>query len=317
MLSPARRSWPWLGALAGALVAAFDFALFRWLHPGRGPLDLWILFAVFLANMATLGFALGHLHLARCRARADAETIRAQLAELERSGRAVLQAEKLAALGRVAAGIAHEVRNPLGVIRSSASLIEEDLAPGQDEPRRACRFIIEEIDRLDRLVGGLLAFARPCPVQARPFALRAAVERALRLCEPALAPAGVAVEGAVDPALPEVGGDPDLIQQVIFGLVVNAAEAGARRVTVRAGQDGGQVFLDVEDDGPGVPAEHAEALFEPFFTTKEGGTGLGLPTAARIAEAHGGTLSLLPRPPRGSGACFRLRLPVAGEGARS
>jgi signal transduction histidine kinase len=86
---------------------------------------------------------------------------------------------------------------------------------------------------------------------------------------------------------------------------------------VRAGQDGGQVFLDVEDDGPGVPAEHAEALFEPFFTTKEGGTGLGLPTAARIAEAHGGTLSLLPRPPRGSGACFRLRLPVAGEGARS
>lgn len=298
--------WPWLGALGGALGGALDFALFHWLAPDMGRWNTWALAGVFLLNMAALGFLLGHLYLARGRAQRDAVTIRAQLEALERSHHAAAQAEKLAALGRVAAGIAHEVRNPLGVIRSSASLIEEDLTEGQTEAKRACQFVVEEIDRMDRLVGGLLLFARPSPPRRGALHLRETVERTLQLCSSALS-RRVAIASEVTPELPEIEGDPALIQQLLFGLVLNAAEAGARHVTLRAGQQGTNLIVDVLDDGPGVPADQAELIFEPFYTTKDSGTGLGLPTAARIATSHGGSLTLRECSP---GACFRLSLPA-------
>ncbi|MBI5513335.1 MAG: hypothetical protein HY909_06170 [Deltaproteobacteria bacterium] len=309
MRAPRRWPWPWIGALGGALGGALDFALFTWLAPELGRWNTSALAAVFLANMAVLGYALGRLHEARRRARADAETIRAQLDTLERTGRAAAQAEKLAALGRVAAGIAHEVRNPLGVLRASASLIDEDLTEGQPEARKACQFIVGECDRLDRLVGALLVFARPTRAQSRTFSLGEAVERTLRLSGPAVGRSGPEVTSEVREPSPAVEGDVELVQQVLFGLVLNAAEAGARRVTLRAGVDKNSAFVEVVDDGPGVPEADAERIFEPFFTTKETGTGLGLPTAARIAEAHGGSLTL--RPGSARGACFRLALPSA------
>jgi signal transduction histidine kinase len=302
-----KRYWPLLGALGGAAGGAFDFALFLALGLDRGRSGLALLAVIFALNMAILGFALGHLALARAKARGDAATIRAQYEALERTHRAAAQAEKLAALGRVAAGIAHEVRNPLGVIRASASLIEEDLGDTADDKARACRFIVEECDRLDRLVGGLLLFARPGDARTTRFTLDAVIERTLHLARSALGKK-VAVQDDTPVALPAVVGDPDLIQQVLFGLVVNAAEAGAKTVTLRARARDGALSVEVTDDGPGVPAAHAETVFEPFFTTKESGTGLGLPTAARIAEAHGGSLTLRRDHPRG--ACFVLSLPA-------
>ena len=302
--------WPVLGAVGGALCGAVDFALFHGLAPDLGRWNIWALAAVFIVNMAVLGLALGHLYVARGQARSDAAIIREQLSALERTGRAAAQAEKLAALGRVAAGIAHEVRNPLGVIRSAASLIDEDLDAARPDSRRACRFVIEECDRLDRLVGSLLLFARPGRPREMNFPLREVIARTHHLAEPTLGKS-VTLRNELPADLPEIAGDPDLVQQVLFGLLVNATEAGATQVIMRAGKSERAVWIDVSDDGSGVPEEHADAIFEPFFTTKESGTGLGLPTAARIAEAHGGSLVLR----RGSerGACFRLILPAAAE----
>ncbi len=307
------RPWHLIGAAVGLALGVVDTAVFalldvgEWLIPAMG--------LVFTANLALLGFLLGRLALAGARAEVDARTIRSQYEELESSHAAVVQAEKLAAIGRMAAGVAHEVRNPLGIIRSSASLVAEDLPPEAVDARRANTFIIEETDRLEGMIRALLAFSRPAQAQLQIMNPTEAADRALRLVRRQLERGDVHLREEL-PDLPGVSGDEDLISQLIFGLIVNAAEVlpegGA--VVVRGGADEAEVWLEVADDGPGVPDADAQRIFEPFYTTKATGTGLGLPVATRIAEAHQGRLELRPAAgigPQGAGACFRLSLPRA------
>ena len=248
-------------------------------------------------TFAALGYAIGRLTQARARARDDAARL--------------VQAEKLAGLGRMAAGVAHEVRNPLGVIRSSAALVEEGLPEGDPDLARACRFIQEEVDRLDSFVRDILVFARPLTPAPEQIALRPALARAMTLAGGALAE----TEGEIAAADETLRADPDLLVQVVMGLLINAGEAGGERVALRVAREGADCVLEVADDGPGVDASDAPRLFEPFFTTKAQGTGLGLAMASRIAQAHGGSLELAPgrgAGPGGRGACLRLRLPQGG-----
>ena len=310
------RRWGLIGLLAGVVMGLGDMALFSLLGVEMrvgGHDAVAGVMGLFIATYAVLGWVMGRLVEARKRAAADARTITAQLHALAASQHALLQSEKLAAIGRLAAGVAHEVRNPLGVIRASASMLEE--GPGlDDDARQACRFIREEIDRLNGLITSLLAFARPTEPRLSSVALDAVIERALRLAAPEVDRRAIALVRETPPALPEVRADADLLAQVLLGLVVNATEAVAEhgRIVVRASADGAAVTVEVADDGPGVAAGNAEQVFEPFFTTKASGTGLGLAMALRIAHAHGGTLELAPGRGAGSsgaGACFRLRLP--------
>jgi two-component system sensor histidine kinase HydH len=304
-----------LGAVLGLLGGVGDYAMFRGLGvdmhvAGR---DWTLAFsALFAATYAGLGWAIGALAEARARARADARTIRDQLAALERSQRIALQNEKLAAIGRLAAGLAHEVRNPLGVIRASASMVQENFQP-DEEAYRACQFIREEIDRLNNLITSLLGFARPTRPRLEPVTLGAVAERALRLASDELRRRGIRLDREGDEP-PEVLADPDLLAQVLLNLVLNAAEALGQggRILLRRGEEGGRVFLEVADTGQGIAELEAERVFEPFFTTKPNGTGLGLSMAARIVQCHGGTIELVPgrgAGAGGSGACFRIELP--------
>lgn len=298
--------WDLMGGALGGALALFDLWVF-----GRWGLDLsalrasaagWTVLLSFPLSYGALGFLLGRLALARSRARADAAQIRAQLVQLEESRSRVLQSEKMAAIGRLAAGIAHEVRNPLGVIRASASLVQESIPP-EREDHRACELITDEIDRLDGLIGALLAFAKPARLSLEPTSLRAVLERAGALAREA---SGVELElGASEE---QVEGDADLLTQLVLGLILNAGQAGARRVAVSVAAEEGALELAVADDGPGVPAAERERVFEPFFTTRAEGTGLGLAMAARIAEAHGGELAVGEDASLG-GARFVLRLP--------
>ena len=308
---------PWWGVLAGVAFGVLDtWLLAHWgvrMTLGEQSGAPWV--AAYLSlNFAALGFAIGHLALARERARTDAATIRAQAADLEETRQRAAQNEKLAAIGRLAAGVAHEVRNPLGVIRASASMLRET-GPDDEEGSRACRFIVEEIDRLDGLITALLNFSRPVVTRARETEIGPVVTRALDL-------AGRVVEGTPaelvhEPAAREVRAvvDADLVSQVVLDLVTNAAEAleNAGRIVVRTAERDGALHIDVADDGPGIPAEEAARVFEPFYTTKASGTGLGLAMAARIAEAHAGRLAVVDGAgagPGGRGACFRLELPL-------
>lgn len=271
---------------------------------------------LFMATYGVLGFVIGKLMEARAQARADARTIESQLRALEASRRVALQNEKLAAIGRLAAGIAHEVRNPLGVIRASASMVQEHFSPGE-EAHRACEFIREEIDRLNSLIAALLTFSRPAELRLQPVQIEQVIDRTLQLTHEELQRRGITVVREREDTALTVTADPDLIAQVIFGLVINAAEAIGEQgiVILRTLSEGEHVIVEVVDTGPGVSPADADRIFEPFFTTKSSGTGLGLPMAARIVRAHGGLIEIVHGQGAGKdggGARFRVRLPIAG-----
>lgn len=271
---------------------------------------------LFMVTYGVLGFVMGKLMEARAQAREDARTIESQLRALEASQRVALQNEKLAAIGRLAAGIAHEVRNPLGVIRASASMVREHFSP-EEEAHRACEFIREEIDRLNSLITSLLTFSRPAELRLQPVLIEQVIDRALQLTNEELQRRGITVVRESENTSLTVTADPDLIAQVIFGLVGNAAEAIVEQgiVILRTLSEHGQVVVEVVDTGPGVSPADAERIFEPFFTTKSSGTGLGLPMAARVVRAHGGLIEIVQGQGAGKdgvGARFRVRLPIAG-----
>jgi signal transduction histidine kinase len=231
--------------------------------------------------------------------------------------RRLLRSERLAAVGTMAAGLAHEVRNPLNSASLQLTLLERRLARGEApaEILPIAQIIKSEIDRLDRLVRDFLAFSQPRPFEAHPVDAGALLAGTVALIAPVAEAASVAV--AVEaPATPvAIAGDAERLRQVLLNLTRNALEAmqakGGGHLTLRAravtdDQEDDLVEIDVEDDGPGFSDELP--VFDAFFTTKEQGTGLGLPIVHRIVADHGGTIRVASRPGR---TCFTLRLPAA------
>jgi two-component system sensor histidine kinase HydH len=314
-------------ALWGLLFGAVGGLLDTWFLMSLGidlrvaGRDMTLPVALYLAtSFAGLCGAIGWFVDARARSRRDARTIRDQLRVLEATQEAALRNEKLAAIGRLAAGVAHEVRNPLGVIRASASMVQESFDPGS-EPHRACDFICEEIDRLNGLITSLLTFARPAEPRLAPIHPEKLIDRALSVSAGELERRRIEVLRQADPGLPEFVADPDLLVQLLLDLVTNAAEALGQggRIEVRLQGSPEFVCFEVADDGPGVPRDATEKVFEPFYTTKATGTGLGLAMTARIAQSHGGGIRVVEGAgagPGGEGACFRIELPVAGPGGQ-
>lgn len=318
---PSFRFDRWWGLTLGVLLAVGDTLVAAWLGfrfeiNGRDATFLTGLW--FGSSFATLGFGIGWLAEMRRRDRAQAAVIRAQVEELAGARARLAQQEKLAALGQLATAIAHEVRNPLAVIRSAAQGLAETDRPDGGAIRHATGFVLAEIDRLTSVVTALLAFARPPRLAARTVAVDDLFDRALLLAREDLDAKRVRVTRAADGA-PALAADPDLLCQVLLGLLANAVEAvpaGGEVGLAARTTDGRTVEIDVTDSGPGVPAEVRSRVFEPFFTTRQRGTGLGLAVAQQIVEAHGGTIAVGDRP--GGGARFTLRLPAGravGEAA--
>jgi signal transduction histidine kinase len=268
--------------------------------------------AFFGSSFALLGYLVGFVVEGRRRDRESAALIRGQVETIAATRARLAQSEKLAALGQLATAIAHEVRNPLAVIRSAAQGIAESIS--DPTIRRSCGFITDEIDRLSSVVTSLLAFARPPQLQPRPVAVVPLLERAAALAREELDGRAVRLVRDAPADLPALQGDPDLLCQVLLGLLANAAEAAGAggQVMLQARVADGTVELGVADSGPGVPPALRERIFEPFFTTRSRGTGLGLAVARQIVEAHGGRISVGDRP--GGGARFAIRLP-AGRAA--
>lgn len=310
-----RPYWHWIGAGLGVAVGVAEVALLssagvRMTVNGR---DVALPVAgLFELSFGVVGFLVGRLLQQRATLRADAATIRQQLDEIERTRAVAMHHERLAAIGRLAAGIAHEVRNPLGVIRSSASMIRDTVSADADATR-ACRFIEEETDRLDGFIATLLAFSKPTSLRRQSCDLGDLVRRAINLSAATAQRSGASVQTQVEAAA-TFAADPDLVTQVVLGLVVNAIEAVGTGGVVRiwSQSDAEHVRVRVADNGPGVTPETEARLFEPFFTTKPSGTGLGLSMAAQVVSAHGGTLGYERHQglgPAGAGACFVLSLP--------
>lgn len=287
-----RRSW--IGLLAGFTLGLADLAVAAaiGLHVTLRGRD-WTVptFLLFASTFAALGWVAGRL----------AET----LAALRASQRRAIENEKLASLGRAAASVAHEVRNPLAVIRSSAALLVERAQAADDEQGKAAGFIVEEVDRLDGFVRRLLDFSRPLAVARRSTDISEMLERVRTL-----AGGGIEIDTEVDAH--DV--DPDLLCRAILSVALNAREAAgpSGRVRIAAAGHPGFLRIEVADDGAGVAPDDAERIFEPFVTTRPKGTGLGLPMARRAAEAHGGSLRLAVGGlgPEGRGARFVMEIPA-------
>ncbi len=223
--------------------------------------------------------------------------------ELAEANAQLLRSRSLAALGEMAAGIAHEIRNPLASIGLYAQMLVEDLADRPETSRLAGK-IGGAVDRIDTIVRDVLRFARDTSVQPRCVTVAGLIEQAIESCRATLAETEVSVvteEAAGDPLWIEV--DPSLMVQAISNVIRNAAEAmgetpeGNRTVRVRversirrlpSGERGDRIVIGVEDSGPGIAPEVLERMFNPFFTTRPTGTGLGLAIVHRIVEAHDG-----------------------------
>ncbi|WP_205854720.1 hybrid sensor histidine kinase/response regulator [Piscinibacter defluvii] len=243
-----------------------------------------------------------------------ADTTRAE-AELARQREALHQSEKLSALGSLLAGVAHELNNPLTVVVGRAMQLEEQAASATDRER--AQAIRSAAERCTRIVRTFLAMARRQDAVRSATDLNAVLRGALELLGYQLHSGAVLVRTQLDPALPRVLADADQLSQVFLNLLMNAQQAmagqpGERRLRVRSRRHGGQVRMEVEDNGPGVPAELAGRIFDPFFTTKPvgEGTGVGLAVSLGIVQSHGGTLAL--ETPDGGGARFVVTLPVLG-----
>lgn len=223
------------------------------------------------------------------------------------------QSEKLAALGELVAGVAHELNNPLAGISAFAQLLlEENLTADQ---RESARLIKREADRAVGVIRDLLLFSRKTGPSTMPVDINGLVQLTLRLRAYSLRASGVEVETHLDAMLPEVAGDDQKLQQVILNLIVNAEYAmrrsATRRLVIRTAHEADTVITEVSDTGLGMSEETLQRVFEPFFTTKPAGegTGLGLSVSYGIIEAHNGTITVESVP--GRGTTFRILLPAA------
>ena len=239
--------------------------------------------------------------------------------ELEQSRAHLLQAEKLAMVGKLAAGVAHTIRNPLTSVNMRLFSLERSLKLSQTQ-REDFEVIAEEVRHIDTIVQNFLEFARPPKLKMQSISPSEVVDMALQLLRHRLESYGVQVELDRQHPLPEVKADPEQLKEVLINLLVNACEAMGEGGSILIREEEGVaeplgrvVVIRVKDNGPGIPKSVRDKVFQPFFSTKEEGTGLGLSIAYRIVEEHGGWLSLKSR--EGEGTTFTITLPCREDAA--
>ncbi len=239
------------------------------------------------------------------------ERIAERSRQLQESQAQVLHQEKMAAFGLLAAGIAHEVGNPLTAVSTIVQMLERrDL---DDHTRDRLGLVTAQLTRIQTILRELVAFSRPASGSRGRCSLREVVDEALGIAKYYKSVKGREVRSDVPADLPVLVGVRDQLVQVFFNLVLNAIDATGKggKVVIAAEHDSGKLIATVTDDGHGIDPAHRERLFRPYFTTKTHGTGLGLFVTRKLVDAHGGTVACESRP--GEGTTFRLVFPAAGE----
>ena len=250
---------------------------------------------------------------------ATALRLQAALEEQQRTAEQLIRAGRLAALGELVAGIAHEIKNPLHSLRGTAEVVDRDV-PGDSPRRRMWELHVKEIDRLGEVAERFLSFARPTAAEPRSIDLAQVVGRTAELVEAQgrQQRIEVVVEPAAGPISP-VFADPQQLTQVLLNVALNgiqamADEGGTLRFSLAPGRDGERTYavVEVSNDGPAIPDRRLERIFDPFVTTKAEGVGLGLSVASRIMEQHGGFIRVRNLGPE-RGVAFSIFLPTSGS----
>ena len=222
----------------------------------------------------------------------------------------VRRGERLAALGQLTAGLAHEIRNPLGAIHSSADLLARVVPADNEIAQEMSANIRSEVDRANQIITKFLQFASPTQLSAEAEDLSAVIDRAIALVKGARPPVPCGIYTNYLPDIPPVNMDAALMERVFFNLLINAAQAseGECVITVRTKITEGYAETAIIDKGVGIAREDIDNIFNPFFTKKAGGTGLGLSVVSRIVDLHGGKIQV--ESELGSGSTFRVLLPL-------
>ena len=288
------------GGLAASLFTTIIYSPHIYLHWQHGHFDYSInqyaeivIFNLVGGIMGALG---DRLRKSRERAEKNAEEKRKAYDELQTTFQQLLQAEKLASLGELSAGIVHEVRNPLASIKGAIEILEDELTV--DSPRREFVGLAKgEIDRLDRLVGEFLRFARPTEPSKTPTDPNEIIDSITGLIENQAASQSVAIVKDLQKNLPLILVDAEQIKQVVLNLSINALQAMSQSngidqtLTYRTFQQEDDFVVEVSDSGSGFDPKNLSKIFDPFYTTKDKGVGLGLSIAHKIATQHGGHLT--------------------------
>jgi signal transduction histidine kinase len=304
-----------LGGLATAvgLSSVYIIHIVRdWGHYPAYSFQQYVEIAMYLA----VAVLVGSLSRAQRKAREKLEAAGAELSaayqKLNETFDRLRQSDRLASLGRLAAVIAHEVRNPLGSIQGAVEILGAGL-PASDPKSEFAQIARKEVAALETLTSEILQFSKPAAPKQLPIDPREIVEDACRLCADQARRQAVDVNFA--PAMATcILVDPEQIKQVLLNILINAIQVqpSGGRIEIRISREEKDVVISVQDFGPGITAENLEHIFEPFFTTKREGTGLGLAISYQLVSRNGGSISA--ESPPGQGACFRVRFPESLSG---
>ena len=313
------------GGVGIALLVSVLYAphvLFQWGHLPSSHIEQYL--EILIYN--TIGFLTGFLsakeHAQRLRAEQNAEHLSSSYAKLKSQADLILEiedqlrrADRLSALGELSAGMAHEIRNPLGSIRGTAEILR-DAFPPENRYYEFTQILVSEVDRLNKVLEDFLSFARSDASEQSYFKPDQVLREVLQLTLPQAGKERISIVWDEHP-LPAAIGDTAQFKQVFLNLVLNALQAlpSGGQLTIDSLLENDKVKLTFTDNGPGIPAAHLDKIFNPFFTTKAEGTGLGLAITHRIVVNHCGQIGVTNRPE--GGAQFTLTLKVVDSPCRS
>jgi len=295
----------WMLLVAGFFLSFLLFPNVDW--------AIWVNLAlervVFLAMVGTLANILAEdLRIQSAKHQRTAEELARANAQIREAEEAVRRSDRLAALGQLSAGLAHELRNPLGTIKASSEMLAHSVSAENEVAREVSGFINSEVDRCNALITRFLQFARPLQLQLEKTDLAKVLDQAIALVERE-AP-GIAIYRNYEPEMEPFPFDAELMERVFYNLVLNAVQASSKdgTVTVKTRSSGGTAEVAVIDRGAGIEDKNLNSIFNPFFTTKAAGVGLGLAIVAKIVDEHGGRIAVESEP--GKGSIFQVLLPM-------
>jgi len=283
------------GSLTGPVMGALEFT-----QDITSDYESIVHFQVIIV-LASFGSALVLFLLLKVIIRRADRILAERIAEKERLERELHQNEKLASMGRMVASIAHEFRNPLGIIRSSSELLLKKTRPEENANYKLLKAVYDESKRLSQTVGDFLDYARPKPPRRDQLDLAEVLDQAVTFLEPECNKQGVSIDKKYQPGL-IIRGDKDLLYRAVYNIMINALQAmdGGGKITIESERKRREIDLVFTDTGPGFDPQTKDKLLDPFYTTKEMGTGLGLAIVNNILDSHGAGLELENAEPRGA-----------------
>ncbi len=305
------------GGILSALAASLLFAphiFFKWGNFPEDSLNDLLVVVVFYGVAIITGITVDRLRASEERQSNTVRELEKSLHQLEVQGEELRRAERLSALGMLAGGLAHEIRNPVGIIRASAQLLAMEPHPGTHE---ATTVIQQETDRIEALIQELLDYAGGERLQRSTVNVAKLLTHVAERVQPLMTSSGIQIDVVVDPELGDASLEEEQMERILVGLCMNAVQAmdGPGRITLQAKQlrcptpfSNPCLEIRVSDSGPGVSIEDRHRIFDPFYSTKDSGTGLGLSVAQRVVTDHGGRIWV--ESEYGNGATFVVQLPL-------